>query len=147
MKLTRRSRTDGPAVATPAVDDIDERLGSVLVGAGEVQPYQLDAARNAAGDSLVERLLATDAITDRRMAAALAKHYGLELVDFRELTAKADAVALLSARQARSLGALSRCRYRWTTSGPSHRSSRRSRRRSRAARPPRRRRPTGRPRR
>jgi len=106
MKLTRRSRTDGPAVAAPAVDDVDERLGSALVGAGEIQPYQLDAARNAAGDSLVERLLATDAITGRRMAAALAKHYGLELVDFRELTAEADAVALLSARQARSLRAL-----------------------------------------
>ena len=57
MKMRGRQRIE-PALAVAASDADDERLAGVLVAAGAVKPYQLDAARAAQSGTLAEQLIA-----------------------------------------------------------------------------------------
>lgn len=89
----------------------DDRLAKVLVSAGLVQPYQLDAVRNAAdiavGDgTLAERLINAGTISDEDLTATLADHYNAERVDFRRIEPSPDALALLTRDRARVLRAV-----------------------------------------
>ncbi len=54
MKMRGRHRTE-PAQAVAASDADDERLAGVLVAAGLVEPYQLDAARAAQSTGTLPR--------------------------------------------------------------------------------------------
>ncbi|UUW87252.1 GspE/PulE family protein [Pimelobacter simplex] len=102
----KHSRTEAP-VAVARTDEDDERLGRILVGAGRVQPYQLDALRNQdGGGSLAARLTASGTITEDDLARTLADHHQVGLADFRLLTPAADAIALLTRDQAITLDAL-----------------------------------------
>ncbi|GAA4807686.1 GspE/PulE family protein [Nocardioides caeni] len=101
----RHQKVEAPVVAAPTGGD-DDRLGRVLVGAGRIQPFHLDAARNAGGGSLGERLVATGAITEDVLARTLAEHYGVGLADFRSASPAPEAVGLLTREQAVTLQAL-----------------------------------------
>ena len=96
-----------PVQAVAATDADDERLAGVLVAAGLVEPYQLDAARVAedAGD-LAEKLVAAGVVRDEAIARTLADHYMYALLDFREVKPEPEALALLTPAQARMLHAL-----------------------------------------
>ncbi|WGY00241.1 GspE/PulE family protein [Nocardioides sp. QY071] len=100
----KHSKVDAP-VAVPRTDEDDERLGRILVAAGRVQPYQLDAVRDQDG-GLGERLVASGAISDEALARALAEHHGVGVADFRQLDPAAEALALLTRDQALALDAL-----------------------------------------
>ena len=63
----RHSKPEEAPVAAPRTDEDDERLGRILVGAGRVQPYQLDAVREEEG-ALATKLIASGAITDDALA-------------------------------------------------------------------------------
>ena len=52
----KHTKAPAPEVA-PRTDEDDERLGRILVGAGRVQPFQIDAVREQQG-SLAARLIA-----------------------------------------------------------------------------------------
>lgn len=113
----RHTRAETP-VAVPRTDADDERLGRILVAAGRVQPYQLDAVRgddgggddggggDGGGGDLGQRLVAAGAITDETLARTLAEHHGVALADFRDLTPTGEALALLARDQAVLLDAL-----------------------------------------
>ncbi|WP_377323620.1 GspE/PulE family protein [Pimelobacter simplex] len=101
----KHSRTEAPA-AVPRTDEDDERLGRILVAAGRVQPYQLDAARGDDGGSLVHRLTAAGVVTEDVIAQTLADHHQVGVADFRTLEIEPDAVALLTRDQATTLEAL-----------------------------------------
>ena len=89
MKMRGRHRTE-PAQAVAASDADDERLAGVLVAAGLVEPYQLDAAR-AAQDTgtLAEKLIAAGVVRDEAIARTLADHYECVLLDFRDVKPEA----------------------------------------------------------
>jgi len=106
MKVLGRHRTE-PAQAVAASDADDERLAGVLVAAGVVEPYQLDAARSALDTgTLAERLIAAGAVRDDALARTLADHYGCPVLDFRHVEPDPEALALLTPEQARTLRAL-----------------------------------------
>ena len=107
MKLSRGRHSGEVGPVAPTRDEDDERLARVLVAAGRVQPYQIDAARVAEGDgTLAEKLIATGTVTEDALARLLADHYQVGVLDFREVTPDPDATALLSAHHARTLRAL-----------------------------------------
>jgi len=101
----KHSKVEAP-VAAPRTDEDDERLGRILVVAGRVQPYQLDAARTQEGGSLATKLIEAGHITDDVLASTLAEHHRVGVADFRALTPDPDAVALLTRDQANTLEAL-----------------------------------------
>lgn len=101
----KHSKVQAPVLAA-RTDEDDERLGRILVGAGRIQPYQLDAVRDQDGPSLGAKLIASGAITDEALARTLSEHHGVPLVDFREQTPTAEAIALLTREQAALLQAL-----------------------------------------
>ncbi|WP_084255527.1 GspE/PulE family protein [Nocardioides sp. J54] len=100
----RHARTEAPAAA-PRTDEDDDRLGRILVKAGLVQPYQLDAVREQDGP-LAQKLISSGAVSDDALARTLAEHHGVPLADFRTLTPSEDAVALLTREQATTLQVL-----------------------------------------
>jgi type IV pilus assembly protein PilB len=100
----RNNKVEAPVVA-PRTDEDDERLGRILVGAGVVQPYQLDAVREQDG-SLAAKLVSAGLVTDDVLAKTLGAHHGVPLADFRTLTPAPEAVALLSREQATALQVL-----------------------------------------
>ena len=100
----RNNKVEAPAAA-PRTDEDDERLGRILVGAGVVQPYQLDAVREQDG-SLAAKLVSAGLITDDVLARTLGAHHGVPMADFRTLTPAPEAVALLSREQATTLQVL-----------------------------------------
>lgn len=100
----KHTKIEGPT-ATPRTDEDDDRLGRILVTAGRVLPYQLDAVREQAGP-LASKLVASGAITDDALARTLADHHQVAVADFRRLSPAADAVALLTRDQAMTLDAL-----------------------------------------
>ncbi|HWJ08754.1 MAG TPA: GspE/PulE family protein, partial [Nocardioides sp.] len=100
----RHSKVEAP-VAAPRTDEDDERLGRILVSAGRIQPYQLDAVREQEG-ALATKLVASGAITDDVLARTLAEHHQVPLADFRTITPAAEAVALLTRDQATTLQVL-----------------------------------------
>jgi type IV pilus assembly protein PilB len=106
MKMRGRHRTE-PAPAVAASDADDDRLANVLVAAGVVEPYQFDAAR-AAQDTgtLAEKLIAAGVVRDETIAHTLSDHYECVLLDFRDVKPEAEALALLTPEQARTLRAL-----------------------------------------
>ncbi|WP_245644415.1 GspE/PulE family protein [Nocardioides jensenii] len=107
MKFARTQRHMDPAPLAPTTANADETLAGVLIGAGQLQPYQLDAARAAPGDGgLAEKLIATATISEEALASTLAEHYGVDLVDFRSTEPETDAVALLTQEEAHVLRAL-----------------------------------------
>jgi type IV pilus assembly protein PilB len=105
MKMRGRQRIE-PAVAVAASDADDERLAGVLVAAGAVEPYQLDAARAAQSGSLAEQLIAAGVVRDEALSRTVADHYGCPVLDFRDVEPDPDALALLTPEQARTLRAL-----------------------------------------
>ncbi|MGN6252204.1 MAG: GspE/PulE family protein [Marmoricola sp.] len=107
MKLTRGRRpTDAGPVESPSRDR-DDRLAALLVQAGTVPEDAIAAARDAGGPGdLAERMVAKGLLTATQLADAVAAHYGVPVVDFRELTPDPAAVALLPATRARALQAL-----------------------------------------
>lgn len=100
----RHSKVEAP-VAAPRTDEDDDRLGRILVSAGRVQPYQLDAVREQEG-GLAAKLVASGAITDDALARTLAEHHQVPLADFRTITPAEEAVALLTRDQAVTLQVL-----------------------------------------
>ncbi|GAA4094037.1 GspE/PulE family protein [Nocardioides kongjuensis] len=100
----KHSKVEAP-VAVPRSDEDDERLGSILVAAGQVRPYQLDAVREQDGP-LGQKLIASGMITDEALARTLAEHHRVALADFRALEPEPDALALLTRDQAVTLDAL-----------------------------------------
>ncbi|GAA3523202.1 GspE/PulE family protein [Nocardioides daeguensis] len=100
----KHSKVEEP-LAVPRTDEDDERLGRILVAAGRVQPYQLDAVRGRSG-ALGRRLVESGAITDEVLARTLAEHHQVGVADFRTLEPTAEALALLSRDQAVTLEAL-----------------------------------------
>ena len=106
MRLKGRHGKTEATVATARTDEDDERLGRILVAAGQVQPYQLDGVREAGGVSLGARLIDSGAITDVALARVLSEHYGVAIADFRTLTPDPEALALLTRDQAATLQAL-----------------------------------------
>ncbi|MFS3128558.1 GspE/PulE family protein [Nocardioides sp. Bht2] len=107
MKFTLARHRMDPEPLIPSAADADETLAQVLVSAGRLQPYQVDAVRAVSGDEpLAAKLIATDTIDAATLARTLADHYGHALVDFRETTPDPDAIALLDRDQARALVAL-----------------------------------------
>ena len=106
MKVRGRHR-ELPVEVVAATDADDEVLVAVLVAARLVEPYQLDAAR-AAHDtgSVAEKLVAAGTVGEEAIARTLADHYGCRLLDFRDVKPTADALALLTPDQARTLRAL-----------------------------------------
>ncbi|MCX6399892.1 MAG: ATPase, T2SS/T4P/T4SS family [Propionibacteriales bacterium] len=89
----------------PRTDEDDERLGRILVSAGRVQPYQLDAVREQEG-SLATKLIDAGHIADEVLARTLAEHHRVGLADFRKLAPDSEAVLLLTRDQAIALQAL-----------------------------------------
>lgn len=106
MRIKGRHGKAEASVAAPRTDEDDERLGRILVAAGQVQPYQLDAVREVEGASLGAKLIASGALTDAGLAQVLSEHYGIGIADFRTLTPDAAALALLTREQATTLQAL-----------------------------------------
>ena len=106
MKVRGRHR-ELPVEVVAATDADDEVLVAVLVAARLVEPYQLDAAR-AAHDtgSVAEKLVAAGTVGEEAIARTLADHYACRLLDFRDVKPTADALALLTPEQARTLRAL-----------------------------------------
>ncbi|CAM3252567.1 GspE/PulE family protein [Nocardioides dubius] len=105
IPLARHRSEQAPVEAVPV--HADETLARVLITAGRLQPYQLDAAEATPGDeSLAEKLVSTGTISADALARTLAEHYRAELVDFRTVTPEPDAVTLLTLEQARQLLAL-----------------------------------------
>lgn len=100
----KHTKVEGPT-ATPRTDEDDDRLGLILVTAGSVQPYQLDAVRELDG-SLAAKLVASGAITDDALARTLADHHQVDVADFRRLSPSTEAIALLTRDQAMTLDAL-----------------------------------------
>ncbi|HWJ66049.1 MAG TPA: ATPase, T2SS/T4P/T4SS family [Nocardioides sp.] len=100
----KHSKVEAPVVA-PRTDEDDDRLGSILVAAGRVQPYQLDAVREQDGP-LATKLIASGAITDDALARALGEHHQVGVADFRQLSLEAAAAAHLTRDQAQTLEAL-----------------------------------------
>src|SRR4051812_20324168 len=106
MKMRGRHKA-APVEVVAATDADDERLAGVLVAAGLVEPYQLDAARVAqASGTVAERLVAAGTVGEEAVARTLADHYGCALLDFREVEPDPEALALLTPEQARTLRAL-----------------------------------------
>lgn len=101
----KHSKVEAPILA-PRTDEDDERLGRILVGAGRVQPYQLDAVREQGSGSLASRLIDAGHITDDALARALADHHQVALADFRALSPDPEVVLLLTREQAVTLQAL-----------------------------------------
>jgi type IV pilus assembly protein PilB len=107
MKRSHRARGAEAARVEPSVDEADERLARVLVGAGRVEPYQLDAARSTQGEgTLAEKLIASGVVADDLLARTVADHHQVGVLDFRTLMPEPDAAALLSREQAEELRAL-----------------------------------------
>jgi len=100
----KHSRTEAP-VAVGRTDEDDDRLGRILVAAGRVQPYQLDAVREQDG-ALGQKLVASGAITEDALAHALAEHHQVPVADFRTLAPEPEALSLLTRGQALTLDAL-----------------------------------------
>jgi type IV pilus assembly protein PilB len=106
MKLRGRQKAE-PAAAVAASGVDDERLAGVLVAAGLVEPYQLDAATAAqTTGTLAEQLIAAGVVRDEALARTVADHYGCPVLDFRDVEPDPDALALLTPEQARTLRAL-----------------------------------------
>jgi type IV pilus assembly protein PilB len=106
MRMRARPRDEMPLPAARS-EGFDERLATVLVTTRRMEPYRVDAARQAGSTgTLAERLIASGAISDEDLARTLAEHYGAEQVDFRHAEPTAQAAALLSADTARQLRAL-----------------------------------------
>ncbi|WP_182380181.1 GspE/PulE family protein [Nocardioides sp. WS12] len=102
----KHSKVEAP-VLVPRTDEDDERLGRILVSAGRVQPYQLDAVRaQDGGGSLANRLIDAGHITDETLARTLAEHHQVGVADFRDITPDAEVVLLLTRDQAVALQAL-----------------------------------------
>ncbi|HJQ04582.1 MAG TPA: ATPase, T2SS/T4P/T4SS family [Nocardioides sp.] len=100
-------KTDEQPVVRSSQEEADDRLGRLLVSAGKVQPYQLDAARNGeAVGTLAEKLVAGGVISDDDLTAAVAAASGRGTVDFRTTDPDPAAVALLPRDRALELRAL-----------------------------------------
>ena len=107
MKIGNRHRADVPT--QPAFTDAggDDRLALLLVTSRRLQPHQVDAARDGVGEgTFAEQLIRSGLVTDDELARTLAEHHGAERADFRTTDPHPDAVALLSAADARRLRAL-----------------------------------------
>src|SRR4051812_41643521 len=106
MRMRNRSTPDKPALLG-SPEQYDERVATALVSSRRVEPHRIDALRGSDnGDTLAERLIAAGVVTDDDLAAALAGHYGVELLDFRNTDPQPEAVSLLPGDTARALRAL-----------------------------------------
>jgi type IV pilus assembly protein PilB len=106
MRLRRR-RSDELAPAGPSREEADERLTRALLSSGRVPAADIEAAAAQPGEGdLTDHLVASGAITEVDLAAAVAHHYGVPVLDFREVTPNPEAVARLSAADAHRLHAL-----------------------------------------
>jgi type IV pilus assembly protein PilB len=84
-------------------------LGSMLLGAGMLEPEQLERAlsvQEQTGQRLGEVLVDLGFLSTREIASALAEQYGLEFIDLAQTDVDPDAVALLPEHVARRYGAL-----------------------------------------
>ncbi|MDO7867409.1 GspE/PulE family protein [Nocardioides jiangxiensis] len=100
----RGRRHEEPEAPAPRREAYDEVVTAVLVGAGRIEPYQLDALRVGAPESpLAVEVVRSGLLTDRELTALIANHYGCGVVDFRMVDPTPEAVALLSREQAREL--------------------------------------------
>ncbi len=101
-----KARRSEEASQPRATDPYDERIAHLLVTAGRIEPYQLDALRAGAPESqLAAELMRSGIVTDDALTHLVAEHFGCEVIDFRE-DPDPEAVALITADQARDLNAV-----------------------------------------
>lgn len=101
-----KSRRPEAAPQPRADDAYDDRIAHLLVTAGKIEPYQLDALRAGAPESqLAAELMRSGIVTDDALTRLVAEHFGCEVIDFRE-DPDPEAVALLAIEQARDLNAV-----------------------------------------
>lgn len=105
MRLRGKHSGSPDTAARPRTDEDDERIGRILVESGRVQPYQLDAAREQEGRTVIDRLVAAG-VPDDLIARALADHHRVALADFRTLRPQPEALALIDPERAAALDAL-----------------------------------------
>ncbi|GAB3857962.1 GspE/PulE family protein [Nocardioides maradonensis] len=106
MRFKGKKNDDQPVVRSSR-EEADDRLGRLLVTAGRVQPYQLDAARNGEGiGTLAQKLIASNVISDEDLTEAVAAASGRSVVDFRTTDPDPAAVQLLPRERALDLRAL-----------------------------------------
>src|SRR4051794_16331549 len=106
MRLKRRNNVE-QAPAEPTLAERDERLANVLTESGQVDRAEIDRAlADPTSSGLADWLISRGASTDQDLAAIVASHYGVPVLDFRELTPEPEAVATLSPERAAELQAL-----------------------------------------
>ncbi|HSX66080.1 GspE/PulE family protein [Nocardioides sp.] len=106
MRFAGRHR-EAPAAPAPRQQSYDDMVAGVLVAAGRLEPYQLDALRVAAPEAiLADEVVRTGAVSADDLAALVAQHYGCEVVDFRAVDPSPEAVALMPRDRARELQAV-----------------------------------------
>ncbi|MFM8304637.1 MAG: GspE/PulE family protein [Actinomycetota bacterium] len=83
-------------------------LGDILVGEGALSAADFDAARteHQRTNRPLEEILVRQGVDERRVAAALARQYGVAVVDLRTTTPEPTALARLDSSVARRLRAL-----------------------------------------
>jgi type IV pilus assembly protein PilB len=108
MKLQRGRRKKVEVEQTcPTAAERNQQLAKVLTDSEVVSQVDIDAALLSGGPGdLGDWLIARGAIHDRELATALAEHYKLPVLDFRELTPAPDALALLPSDRANALRVL-----------------------------------------
>ena len=122
MKLRKRGAAPEPMTAVAPATDVPTRpedltvapggarLGELFVAAGMASADQvrdaLGKAQQGAGKRVGQLLVELRALTERDVARMVAQQHGLDTVDLREVTAEADALALLDEATARKLSAV-----------------------------------------
>ncbi|MCW2857743.1 MAG: pilus assembly protein PilB [Marmoricola sp.] len=108
MKLQRGRRKKVEVDQTgPTAAERNQQLAQALTDTQAVSQAEIDAALLSGGPGdLGDWLIAKGAIHDRDLAAALADHYKVSVLDFRELTPAPEALALMPPVRANSLRVL-----------------------------------------
>jgi type IV pilus assembly protein PilB len=95
---------------TSKVRRVTGRLGDLLVAANLATPEQVltavEEAQHTPGKRLGERLIELGALDERDLAWVLARQYGLDAVDLREVRPEPEATELLTEKLARELHAI-----------------------------------------
>lgn len=117
--MNRRARATGKTVPAEALPPRERpssgrrgrsRLGDLLVEAKLATPEQVHAAiqeaQRSPGKRLGERLIELGALNERDLAWVLARQYGLDVVDLREVRPEPEATKLLGEELARELTAI-----------------------------------------
>jgi len=87
----------------------DKRLGAALLQNGLISDEELERAialQAERGGRLADALIASGAISERRIAEVIEEQFGIPLVDLHELSIPPEVLKLLPAERARELEAI-----------------------------------------